>query len=120
MINALFNKGFKSISILVTWHNHLIDENYTIYPQWMKRVKTMVDLAYGNGLYVILNTHHDIYTKYEEPLTYGRGYYPLKRDIKETGRFIYNVWKQIITAFNNGYGHRLILGGLNESRLLGT
>ena len=86
----------------------------------MKRVKTMVDLAYGNGLYVILNTHHDIYTKYEEPLTYGRGYYPLKRDIKETGRFIYNVWKQIITAFNNGYGHRLILGGLNESRLLGT
>ena len=120
MIKALVNKGFKSIRIPVTWHNHLIDENYTIDPQWMKRVKTVVDWAYSNGLYVILNTHHDIYTKYEEPLTYGRGYYPLKRDIKESERYIYNVWKQITTAFNNGYGHRLIFEGLNEPRLLGT
>ena len=68
MIQFIASSGFKSIRIPVTWHNHLIDENYTIDPQWMKRVKTVVDWAYSNGLYVILNTHHDIYTKHEEPL----------------------------------------------------
>ncbi|MBR6072206.1 MAG: glycoside hydrolase family 5 protein, partial [Acholeplasmatales bacterium] len=95
-------------------------ENYTIDPEWMKRVKTIVDWSIKHGLYVILNTHHDIYTNYKEPLTYGKGYYPLKRDIKESEKFIYNVWKQITAAFNNGYDQHLIFEGLNEPRLLGT
>ena len=120
MIKKIADTGFKSIRIPVTWHNHLIDENYTIDPEWMKRVKTIVDWGIKYGLYVILNTHHDIYTDYKIPLTYGRGYYPLKRDIKESEKFIYNVWKQITDAFNNGYDHHLIFEGLNEPRLLGT
>ena len=120
MIEFIASSGFKSIRIPVTWHNHLIDENYTIDPQWMKRVKTIVDWGIKYGLFVILNTHHDIYTQFEQPLTYGRGYYPLKRDMKESEKFIYNVWKQITEAFNNGYDHHLIFEGLNEPRLLGT
>ena len=120
MIEFLAKSGFKSIRIPVTWHNHLIDENYTIDPQWMKRVKTIVDWSIKYGLYVILNTHHDIYTNYKVPLTYGKGYYPLRRDTKESEKFIYNVWKQITDAFNNGYDHHLIFEGLNEPRLVGT
>ena len=120
LIEKIAKTGFKSIRIPVTWHNHLIDENYTIDPEWMKRVKKIVDWSIKNGLYVILNTHHDIYTNYKEPLKYGRGYYPLKRDIKESEKFIYNVWKQITTAFNNGYDHHLIFEGLNEPRLAGS
>ena len=42
MILAIVKKGFKSIRIPVTWHNHLIDEKYTIDPEWMKRVKEVV------------------------------------------------------------------------------
>ena len=120
LIEKIAETGFKSIRLPVTWHNHIIDENYTIDPEWMKRVKTIVDWSIKHGLYVILNTHHDIYTNYKEPLTYGKGYYPLKRDIKESEKFIYNVWKQITDAFNNGYDHHLIFEGLNEPRLLGT
>ena len=120
MIKFIANSGFKSIRIPVTWHNHLIDDKYTIDPEWMRRVKTIVDWSISQGLYVILNTHHDIYTNYKEPLTYGKGYYPLKRDIKESEKFIYNVWKQITEAFNNGYDHHLIFEGLNEPRLAGT
>ena len=120
LIEKIAETGFKSIRLPVTWHNHIIDENYTIDPEWMKRVKTIVDWSIKHGLYVILNTHHDIYTNYKEPLTYGKGYYPLKRDIKESEKFIYNVWKQITAAFNNGYDQHLIFEGLNEPRLLGT
>ena len=32
MIDALISKGFKAIRIPVTWHNHLIDEKYTVDP----------------------------------------------------------------------------------------
>ena len=120
MIKKLVLSGFKSIRIPVTWHNHLIDKHYTIDPEWMKRVKTIVDWSIKHGLYVILNTHHDIYHDYQNPLEYGGGYYPLRRDIKESEKFIYNIWKQITDAFNNGYDHHLIFEGLNEPRLAGT
>ena len=53
-----------SIRIPVTWENHLIDENYTIDHQWMKRVKEIIGWSIKQGIYVILNTHYDIYTKY--------------------------------------------------------
>ena len=118
IIKGLVKKGIKTIRIPVTWHNHLIDENYTIDPEWMKRVKTVVDWSIENGLYVILNTHHD--NSENEDIKYGQGYYPLRNDMVESEKFLYNVFKQISTAFNNGYDHHLIFEGLNEPRLIGT
>ena len=120
MIEFIAKSGFKTLRLPTTWHNHLIDEKYTIDPEWMKRVKTIVDWGIKHGLYVILNVHHDIYTNAAEPLTYGKGYRPFKKDIEESERFIYNIWKQISAAFNNGYDHHLIFEGLNEPRLVGT
>ena len=120
MIETIAKTGFKTLRVPVTWHNHLIDERYTIDPEWMKRVKTIVDWGLKRGLYVILNDHHDNYDNDKGPLPYGLGYYPNRRDIKESEKFIYNVWKQIATAFNNGYDHHLIFEGLNEPRLVGT
>ena len=118
IIKGLVKKGIKTIRIPVTWHNHLIDENYTIDPEWMKRVKTVVDWSIENGLYVILNTHHD--NSETEDIKYGQGYYPLRNDMVESEKFLYNVFRQISTAFNNGYDHHLIFEGLNEPRLIGT
>ena len=119
MIDAIVTKGFKAIRIPVTWHNHLIDDKYTIDPQWMRRVKTVVDWCISRGLYVILNTHHDNCDGKDEPLKYGEGYYPLLKDAVESEKFIYNVWVQIAMAFNNGYDHHLIFEGLNEPRMIG-
>jgi endoglucanase len=119
MIDEIVEKGFKAIRIPVTWHNHLKDDQYTIDPQWMTRVKTVVDWCIRRGLYVILNTHHDNCNGKEEPLKYGEGYYPLLKDAVESEKFIYNVWVQIATAFNNGYDHHLIFEGLNEPRMIG-
>ena len=120
MIVALRKKGFKTIRLPTTWRNHIIDEKYTIDPKWMKRVKEIVDWCVDEGLYVILNIHHDNADPVEgESIPYGHGYYPLLKDLEESERFIFNVWKQITIAFNNGYDHHLIFEGLNEPRLKG-
>jgi endoglucanase len=84
----------------------------------MKRVKTVVDWAYSKGLYVILNTHHDDAKYSEGNITHQTGYYLSKKDRVESERFIYNIWRQITFAFNNGYGERLIFESLNEPRLV--
>jgi endoglucanase len=116
MIDKLVAKGFKTIRIPVTWHNHLIDQSYTIDPQWMKRVKTVVDYCIKKGLIVILNVHHD---NSDYGVSYGKGYYPRSNQMAESKKFLANVWTQITLAFNNGYDHRLIFELLNEPRLIG-
>jgi len=118
LIKGLVNKGIKTIRIPVTWHNHIIDNNYTIDPAWMKRVKEVVDWCINNGLYVIINTHHDNCQNME--VKYGQGYYPLRENNVESETFLYNTWRQIALAFNNGYDHHLIFEGLNEPRLIKT
>ena len=119
-IEGLSTRGFKTIRIPVTWHNHLIDNSYTIDPEWMERVKKVVDWSLDKGLYVILNTHHDNAVYQPDPMEYGKGYYPARKDLKESVQFLYNVWTQIAAAFNKGYDHHLIFEGLNEPRPRGT
>ena len=62
LIKALKAKGFNSIRIPVTWGHHLIDDghgNVTISPAFLNELKRVVDIAYNNNMYVIINTHHD-------------------------------------------------------------
>ena len=116
MIDGLVKIGFKAIRIPVTWHNHLVDDKYTVDPDWTKRVKTVVDTCLSKGLYVILNTHHD---QADNGVSYGRGYYPNRNNREESEKFLLNIWSQITQAFNNGYDHHLIFEPLNEPRLRG-
>ena len=116
MIKKLVSKGFKTIRVPVTWHNHLIDKKYTIDPNWMNRVKTVVDMCLKNGLYVIMNVHHD---QADYGVSYGKGYYPRNNQKTESEKFLLNIWTQITLAFNNGYDHHLIFETLNEPRLKG-
>ncbi len=118
VIKGLADKGIKTVRIPVTWHNHIIDDNYTIDPEWMARVKEIVDWSLKYGLYVILNTHHD--NRESKGLIYGDGYYPLRQDMVESEKFLYNTYRQIALAFNNGYDHHLIFEALNEPRLTAT
>ena len=96
-----------------------MDDKYTINPEWMNRLKTVVDWCIDKGLYVIVNIHHDNVDYKEAPLKYGEGYFPLLKDAVESEKFIYNVWKQIAIAFNNGYDLHLIFEALNEPRMKG-
>ncbi|MFJ4521601.1 cellulase family glycosylhydrolase [Streptomyces sp. NPDC088810] len=61
---ALFDtiraQGFRSVRIPVTWTDHQsATAPYTIDATFMARVKQVVDWALADGLYVVLNVHHD-------------------------------------------------------------
>ncbi|GAA4309790.1 cellulase family glycosylhydrolase [Streptomyces venetus] len=61
---ALFDtikaQGFRSVRIPVTWTDHQSSTApYTIDAAWMSRVKQVVDWALADGLYVVINVHHD-------------------------------------------------------------
>ena len=127
--------GYKSIRIPVTWFTHIVDDKYTIDPDWMNRVKEIVDYAIDAGYYVILNEHHSVHgdqeTTYKtdkvneyatrrmnSPLKYADGYIVSTnpKDIAESKRFLSKIWIQIATAFNNGYDEHLIFETMNEPR----
>ncbi|MDD5934631.1 MAG: glycoside hydrolase family 5 protein, partial [Clostridiales bacterium] len=109
MIQDVINAGFNVIRIPVTWDQHIIkEENYRIDSEWMARVKEVVDYAYGQGVYVILNTHHE-----------DRWLYPSKEREEESIRELVAVWEQIAKTFKE-YDERLLFEGVNEPRLVGT
>ena len=120
MIDGLAKSGIKTLRIPVSWHNHISDKStYTINTEWMKRVKTVVDWAIENDMYVIINIHHDDYDK-ESKMPKCSGIYPNKTNLVESQRYLYNIWGQIATAFNNGYDEHLIFETMNEPRPKGT
>lgn len=118
MIDTLAASGIKSIRIPVSWNIHM-DSNYTVNQNWMKRVKEIVDWAIQDDMYVILNCHHDNYSN-PAKMPKGHGYYPNKTNYVESAKFVYNLWSQIATSFNNGYDEHLVFEVLNEPRLAGT
>ena len=119
MIDGLAASGIKTIRIPVSWSHHIIDTNYTIDPAWMSRVKEVVDWAIEDGLYVIINIHHDNYDKTDKMPPFA-GFYPSAENFENSADFVCNVWAQISLAFNNGYDEHLIFEALNEPRLCGT
>jgi endoglucanase len=60
LLKKVRSQGFKSIRLPVTWGVHQgAAPDYTIDPAWMSKVKQVVDWAQAEGLYVLLNMHHD-------------------------------------------------------------
>ncbi len=137
LLQFAYNQGYRSIRIPVTWYCHIIDDDYTIDPDWMARVKWVVDEAIKTGYYVILNEHHSVHgdhtTEYtvqsdgskkftsramNKPLKRGEGYLVCcdEDDIAESKRFLKAVWTQIATAFNSSYDEHLIFETMNEPR----
>lgn len=108
MILDIKEAGFNVIRIPVTWDGHLTaDGNYTIHDKWLERVKEVVDYAYEEDMYVILNTHHEewIFPSYEN-----------QEAVTEQ---LIAVWTQIANYFKD-YDEHLIFEGMNEPRMKGT
>lgn len=120
MIKSVRAKGFKTIRIPVSWHNHIMDSNYTIDSAWMSRVKTLVDWAIDSDMTVIINIHHDNLSEEQMALCYGfcvpeNPNSPLK---KQSVSYIKAVWKQVALYFKD-YDDKLIFEVLNEPRCIG-
>lgn len=109
MIHTIADAGFKTIRIPVSWHNH-VDENYRISEAWMNRVQEVAYWALEEGMYVILNIHHDN----EEDFLY-----PSYEKLEQSKTYVKAIWEQIAARFAE-YDERLIFETMNEPRLVGT
>ena len=110
LITAVKEAGFNTIRIPVSWHNHTSGEDFTISEVWMARVKEVVDMAINEGMYVILNVHHDVDTA---------SYYPTTEHLDTSKHYLSCVWKQIAEKFAD-YDEHLIFETLNEPRMIGS
>ncbi|MBQ8966306.1 glycoside hydrolase family 5 protein [Ruminococcus sp.] len=106
MIDMLEPAGFNVLRIPVSWDGHITGDDYQIDPAWMDRVQEIVNYGIDDGLYVILNTHHEEW------------YMPKASEKEQDIEEIKAVWAQIADRFK-GYDEHLIFEGLNEPRLRG-
>ncbi len=110
VFDALKEAGFKTVRIPVSWHNHVSGEDFTISAAWLARVKEVADAALARGLYVIINTHHDVAKDF---------IYPDSGHLESSKRYLGAVWGQLAAAFRD-HDERLIMESMNEPRLAGT
>ncbi len=109
MIAEVRARGFNTIRIPVTWAQ-FTDADGNVDPAWMARVHEVVDWALDEGLYVILNVHHD---------TGEHGSDKVCWIIADMGTFesvqqrFANLWTNIANEFKD-YDNRLMFEGYNE------
>ncbi|MBO4280926.1 MAG: cellulase family glycosylhydrolase [Lachnospiraceae bacterium] len=109
-IDAVYDAGFNTVRLPVTWMNFISnDGTYTIDPAYLARVKEVVDYCYNDGLFVILNVHHEGWVNVKD----------LDTSYPAVGEELNAVWTQIATYFAN-YDQHLIFEGMNEPRMAGT
>ncbi len=124
LIHMFKEAGFNAIRVPVTWYPHMGTvkvtwENdawhwdtstwtgYDVDPVWMARVKEVVDYVIDEGMYCILNVHHDT----------GAGstaWLVASEEGFEAAKARYqSLWEQIALTFKD-YGPRLLFEAYNE------
>lgn len=101
--------GFKTIRIPVSYLNKIGNApNYTIDSGWLARVKEVVDYAYSQDMYVIINMHGDGYNSVN-----GSWLLCNSSDQTTIKAKYEKVWQQIANTFVN-YNEHLIFESMNE------
>ena len=120
MVQAIKSAGFTTLRIPVSWHTHVNSKSsYKIDEKWMNRVQEVVDWALDEGLYVIINIHHDNLT--ESEMRGGTAGFCLSLDPTLQSKsisYLTSVWKQVSEKFKN-YDSRLVFEIVNEPRRIG-
>ncbi len=102
--------GFGAIRIPVTWYNHM-DKDGNVNAEWMARVKQVVDYALAEGLYCIINVHHD--TGADEAGTHVSWIKAEGANYDKNKSKFEKLWLQIATEFKD-YDQRLLFESYNE------
>jgi len=108
MIDTVKAAGFNTVRIPVSWHNH-VDGDLKISKQWIDRVQEVVDYAVADGLYVIINVHHD---------NDKSNMYPDTAHYESSKKYMTAIWKQVAERFKD-YDEKLVFETMNEPRLTG-
>ena len=109
LLTMMKGAGFGAIRVPVTWYNHMdIDGN--VDEAWMNRVHDVVDYVISQGLYCIINVHHDTGADSQNWASW------LKADASvytaQKARYE-KLWQQIANEFRN-YDQHLLLEAYNE------
>lgn len=106
LMKMMKEAGFGAIRVPVTWFPHM-DTSNKVDAAWMKRVNEVVDYVLDNGMYCILNVHHDtgdgnFHWLHASTKTYNnvKGKYEA-------------LWQQIAEEFKD-YGEKLLFEAYNE------
>ena len=106
LMKMMKEAGFGAIRVPVTWFPHM-DTSNKVDAAWMKRVHEVVDYVLDNGMYCILNVHHDtgdgnFHWLHASTKTYNnvKGKYEA-------------LWQQIAKEFKD-YGEKLLFEAYNE------
>ena len=109
LIDGVKAAGFTTIRIPVTWYKHIDRSNgYKIDDAFLDRVNQVVDYAFDNGLFVILNLHHENWVNDKN----------IHENYKEIGKELSAVWNQLADRFAE-YDQHLIFESMNEPRAVG-
>ena len=109
MIDRVKEMGFNAVRVPVTWDRHIGPApDYTIDEAWLNRVEEVVNYSLDNGMYTILNIHHD-----ETWLI------PTYANEEKSKEKLIRVWEQIAEHFKD-YSDYLVFETMNEPRVKGT
>lgn len=103
-IQAVYDKGFRTVRIPVSWSNHM-DETGKINESWMDRVQEVVDYVMEfEDMFALINIMDTPNIN-----AYGLDNYSYSK----TMALVENVWTQVAETFAD-YDARLIFENLNE------
>lgn len=106
LMKMMKEAGFNSIRVPVTWYQEM-DSDGNVNEAWMNRVKEVVDYVIDNGMYCILNVHHDTGDGATHWIHASSTNYN-----KNKAKFE-KLWKQIAETFKD-YDQHLLFEGYNE------
>jgi hypothetical protein len=110
---ALFDSvkaaGFKNVRIPAAWDSHADQSTHVINSDWMAQVKTVVDYAIQDSLFVVLNIHWDGGWLQDQIDTAAITPSILATIKAKQGAY----WRQIATTFKN-YDRHLLFASTNE------
>ena len=109
LITAVHDAGFNTMRLPVTWGEMIDDANgYRISEAWLSRVQDIADYAVSEGMYVIINLHHDGAEQTGWLRIAAEG------EALETVKAKYAaVWQQIALRFRD-YDEHIIFESMNE------
>ena len=111
LMKMMKQAGFNVIRVPVTWRPDM-DANGKVSDDWMRRVHEVVDYVINEGMYCLLNVHHDTGDRKSDKNPKAWLIADMEDYQTKKNKFEY-LWRQIAEEFKD-YDEKLLFEGYNE------